>query len=156
MSSPLAGALMMTFRAPAAMWALAFSALVKMPVDSSDDVDTELAPRQVGRVLLLEDPDLAAVDDQEVVGMVDDARVCPVRRIALEQERVKGDRDQVVDRDDLDVRRALDERFERLAADAAKAIDADAGGHRSSPCQRRRSDARVEPIDAVASLGLLT
>ncbi len=34
MSSPLAGALMRTFLAPAAMWARAFSASVKRPVDS--------------------------------------------------------------------------------------------------------------------------
>ena len=34
MSSPLAGALMMTFFAPASMWARALSASVKMPVDS--------------------------------------------------------------------------------------------------------------------------
>ena len=34
MSSPLAGALMITFFAPASMWARALSASVKMPVDS--------------------------------------------------------------------------------------------------------------------------
>ena len=34
MSSFLAGALMITFWAPAVMWALALSASVKMPVDS--------------------------------------------------------------------------------------------------------------------------
>ena len=34
MSSPLAGAEMMTFFAPAAMWPLAFSASVNRPVDS--------------------------------------------------------------------------------------------------------------------------
>ena len=34
MSSFLAGALMMTFWAPAVMWAVALSASVKMPVDS--------------------------------------------------------------------------------------------------------------------------
>jgi hypothetical protein len=34
MSSPLAGALMITFFAPAVMCALAFSASVKIPVDS--------------------------------------------------------------------------------------------------------------------------
>ncbi len=34
MSSPLAGAEMMTFLAPAARWALAFSASVNLPVDS--------------------------------------------------------------------------------------------------------------------------
>ncbi|MNU09834.1 hypothetical protein D3C72_2566280 [compost metagenome] len=34
MSSPLAGAEMMTFLAPASRWALALAASVKMPVDS--------------------------------------------------------------------------------------------------------------------------
>ena len=34
MSSPFAGALMITFFAPAVRWALALSASVKMPVDS--------------------------------------------------------------------------------------------------------------------------
>ncbi len=133
MSSPLAGALMMTFWAPAAMCALAFSAFVKMPVLSST-MSTPRSPHgRCRRVLLLEDPDLPAVNDQEVVGVVDDARVRAVRRIVLEQERVEGDGHQVVDRDNLDVGRALDQRLERLAADAAKTIDANAGSHRSSP-----------------------
>ena len=110
-----------------------------------DDVDAELAPRQVGRVLLLEDPDLPAVNDQEVVRVVDDARVGSVRRIVLEQERVEGDGHQVVDGDDLDVRCALDEGLERLAADAAKTIDANAGSHRSSPCADHGPGERVAP-----------
>ena len=63
MSSPLAGALMMTFLAPASMWARAFSASVKRPVDSRTMSTPEVAPRQGGRVLLGEDLDLAAVDD---------------------------------------------------------------------------------------------
>ena len=64
MSSFLAGALMMTFFAPASRWARAFVASVKMPGGFEDDVHAEVAPRQGRRVLLLEDPDLAAVDDQ--------------------------------------------------------------------------------------------
>ena len=47
MSSPFAGALMMTFRAPASMWALAFAASVKMPVDSRT-ISTPRSPH--GRV----------------------------------------------------------------------------------------------------------
>ena len=48
----------------------------------------------------------------------------------LEQQRVHLGIDEVVDRDDLDVRRALDQRLERLAADAAEAVDADTDCHR--------------------------
>ena len=48
----------------------------------------------------------------------------------LEQQGVHLGIDEVVDRHDLDVRRALDERLERLAADAAEAVDADADCHR--------------------------
>ena len=75
--------------------------------------------------------------------MVDDARVRSVRGIVLEQKGVEGDRHHIVDGDDLDVWRALDERLERLAADAAEAIDANAGSHRSllvsMPVRRTRS-----------------
>ena len=46
MSSPLAGAEMMTFFAPASMWPLAFSASVKRPVRLDDVIDPQLAPRQ--------------------------------------------------------------------------------------------------------------
>ncbi len=44
MSSPFAGALMITFFAPAVMWARALSASVKMPVDSST-MSTPMAPQ---------------------------------------------------------------------------------------------------------------
>ena len=57
MSSPLAGALMMTFFAPASMWARAFSASVNRPVDSITMSTPEVAPRQLGGVLDLEDLD---------------------------------------------------------------------------------------------------
>src|SRR5918993_462755 len=57
MSSPFAGALMITFRAPAWMWARAFSASVKMPVDSRT-MSTPMSPH--GNVL----DALAAFEDR--------------------------------------------------------------------------------------------
>ena len=77
MSSPLAGALMMTFFAPAAMWAPRLLGVGEEAGRLEDDVDAQVAPRKRRRVLLLEDLDLAAVDDQRVVGV---ARPCPGRR----------------------------------------------------------------------------
>ena len=75
MSSFLAGALMMTFLAPASRCA---SGLVGVGEDAGrleDDVDAEIAPRQRGRVLLGQDPDLAAVDDDRAVARLDRAVV---------------------------------------------------------------------------------
>ena len=129
MSSPLAGALMMTFLAPASMCAPAFVGVGEDAGRLEDDVDAEVVPRQGRRVLLREDLDLAAVDDRARRRC---ARRCPGRpvgRVVLEQQRVHLGVDQVVDGDDFDVRRALDDRLERLAADAAEAVDADAGRH---------------------------
>ena len=57
------------------------------------------------------------------------AVVGAVGRVVLEQQRVHLGIDEVIDRDDLDVRGALDERLERLAADPAEAVDADTDCH---------------------------
>ena len=110
------------------------SASVKMPVLSST-MSTPRSPH--GRFAgsfsartLISRPSMM-IDASPVCSTV--ARVGAVRRVVLEQERVHLGVDEVVDRDDLDVGRALDERLERLAADAAEAVDADAGGHRRSP-----------------------
>ena len=54
-----------------------------------DDVDAEVAPRQRRRVLLLEHLDLAPVNDERVVGVLDGARIGAVRRVVLEQQRVE-------------------------------------------------------------------
>jgi len=48
----------------------------------------------------------------------------------LEQQGVHRRFDEVVDRDDLNVRRPLQERLERLAADPPEPVDADACCHR--------------------------
>ena len=107
-----------------------------------DDVDAEVAPRQGGRVALGEDLDLAPVDDDRRVAGTDVARVRPVGRVVLEQERVHLRVDQVVDRHDLHVRGTLDERLERLSTDPAEAVDTDACGHGAGPPGR---DARPTP-----------
>ena len=67
MSSFLAGALMMTFLAPALMWAPAFVGVGEDAGALEDDVDAQVAPRQVGGIALREDLDLAAVDDDRRV-----------------------------------------------------------------------------------------
>ncbi len=61
--------------------------------------------------------------------MLDGAVEGAVGGVALEQQRVQLDRHEVVDGDDLRVRGALDEGLERLAADAAEAVDADPSSH---------------------------
>src|SRR5262249_5951762 len=93
------------------------------------DVDAQVGPRQDRRVLLLEHLDLAPVDDQRVVRMVDRAGIGAVRRVVLEQQRIQARLDEVVHGHDLEVRRSLDDGLEGLAADAAEAVDSDANGH---------------------------
>ena len=144
MSSPLAGALMITFWAPAAMWAPAFSALGEDAGGLEDDVDAEVLPRQVRRILLGEDLDLAAIDDDRPVAGLDLAVVPPVRRVVLEQQGVHLGVDQVVHRHDFDVGGALDHGLEGLAADAAEPVDADAGRH-GSYSSRSGSDTGGRP-----------
>ena len=117
-----------------------------------DDVDPEVAPRQCGRIPFGKDLDLPAVDDDRAVARPDVAVIGAVRRVVLEQQGVHLGIDEVVDRHDLDVGRALDQRLERLAADAAEAVDADADCHRGDllavdvgPLVQAR-DARGEPV----------
>ena len=133
MSSPLAGALMITFFAPASMCALALSASVKMPVHSRT-MSTPRSPhgRAAGSFsarTLISRPSMMI----EASPAWTSPGIGAVRRVVLEQQRVHLGVDEVVDRDDLDVRGALDERLERLAADPAEAVDADAGGHGARP-----------------------
>ena len=135
MSSPFAGALMITFLAPASRWARAFSASVKMPVDSRT-MSTPRSPHgsaagSFSARTLISRPSMMI----ERSPALDGAVVGAVGRVVLEQQGVHLGVDEVVDGDDLDVRRALDEGLERLAADAAEAVDADARGHGgATPC----------------------
>ena len=74
MSSPLAGAEMMTFFAPAVEVLGGVVALGEEAGRLDDDVDAEVAPRQRGGVALGEDLELVAVDDEAVVRR---PRPCP-------------------------------------------------------------------------------
>ena len=68
MSSPLAGAEMMTFLAPAVEVALGLLGLGEQAGRFDDVLDAELLPRQRGRAFLDGQAlDLVAVDDQHVV-----------------------------------------------------------------------------------------
>src|SRR5947207_5792801 len=102
-----------------------------------DDVDAQLTPGQRGRILLLEHLDLAPVDDQGVLGVVDGSRIGAIRRVVLEQQRIERRVDQVVDGHDFDVGRPLDQRLERLSPDPAEAVDADPYSHGSFLRQAR-------------------
>jgi hypothetical protein len=73
-----------------------------MPVDSS----TTSTPRSAhGR-------SAGSFDHDRVAARLDRAVIRAVRRVVLEQQRVHLGVDEVVDRDDLDVRRPLDDRLE--------------------------------------------
>ena len=98
------------------------------------DVDAELLPGQLGRVLdggdlefLIADGDLVAVDGHFM-------REAAVHAVIAEQMRVGLDRAEVVDGDDVDVLAAgFVDRAQDVAADAAKSVDGNSDGHFSLP-----------------------
>ena len=150
MSSFLAGALMRTFLAPAVDVAGGRGGVREPTGGLDDDVDAQVAPGQLGGLLLGEDLDLLAVDDDRGVGVLDRALEGAVGRVVLEEQRVHLGRHEVVDGHDLDVRGPLDDGLERLAADAAEAVDADAGRHGWSPCLGALPDLlRTAALDCV-------
>ena len=94
------------------------------------DVHLQLGVRQVGRVALGRDLDLAGADVDPVLARRDRAGEAAVHGVIAEQVGVGLYRTQVVDRHDLDVLAAvLDDRAKDEAADAAEAVDGDANGH---------------------------
>jgi hypothetical protein len=58
----------------------------------------------------------------------DVAREGAVVRIVFKEVRALGGAGEVVDRDDLDARMALERGFEKITTDAAKTVDTDAHG----------------------------
>ena len=88
-SSFLAGALMMTFDAPASRWACAFSPSVKMPVDSIT-MSTPSARRKLYRLPLAEGLDGVAVDRDLVVAGRHLAVEAAIGGVVLEQVGVGG------------------------------------------------------------------
>src|SRR5690606_18294935 len=96
-----------------------------------DDVDAELAPRQLRRIALGADADAVAVDDERIAVHADLVRERAVRRVETGQVRVGLRVAEIVDRDDRNVLAplALVESAQNVAADPAIAIDGDLDGH---------------------------
>ena len=125
---------MMTFFAPPeVMWTFAPAlplagsptASVKSPVEFDHDLDAQVLPRELGRILLGQHFDRLAVDDQIAFLGLDRAVEFSVGRIVFEQVRIGVDVEQVVDRHHFEVLGgAFNHRLEHLPADPAKSVDA--------------------------------
>ena len=95
-----------------------------------DDVDAQLAPRQVGRVALFEDVDRLAVDD-DLVAVELDGRVETARdRVVLQKVRERLVVGEVVDGDDLEVAALGQSGAEEVTTNATEPVDSDLYGHR--------------------------
>ena len=94
-------------------------------------VDTQLTPRQLGRIALRKHLDLVAIDDQIIAFDRDGAGKLAVRRIVARQMGVGFYRAQVVDGNDLDVVffAGFVVRAEDVTANAAVAVDGDFDRH---------------------------
>ena len=107
-------------------WARGLCLAGEEPGALEDDVDAEIAPRQLRRIALGEHPDAVAVDDHRVP--VDDhlARKPAVHRVVAGEVRVRLGIAEVIERHDLHLGRALAlvERTQNIAPDAAVPVDA--------------------------------
>ena len=102
---------------------------MKKPVD---------APGQIGGVTLRQHLDVLAVDDDALVIVGDLALEATRDRVVLQQVSEGLVVGEVVNGDDLDVRALLESSAEEVAADAAEAVDANAGGHYVPPARAPR------------------
>src|SRR6516165_4002887 len=94
------------------------------------DIDPELAPRQLGRIALGGDPDLAAADIHPILAGRDLARKAAVNAVVAQEMRIGLDRTEVVDADDLDLGvLVFVSRPQDQPADAAKAVDRNSYRH---------------------------
>ena len=90
------------------------------------DVDAELLPRQLRRILDGRHLDRAVADADRVAVDRDLAGEAAVHRIEAQQMRIGLDRPEIVDADDLDVLAAgFGDRAQHVAADAAESVDGD-------------------------------
>ena len=93
------------------------------------DVDAEISPAKRGGILLVQDEDRLAVDDEAVVGELDGSRVGAEDRVVAQQVRQRVVVGEVVDRDPLDVGVCGLGGAEDVTADAAEAVDSNTYGH---------------------------
>ena len=94
-----------------------------------DDVDAQVLPGELGRILDGQGANLFAVDD-EVLGIVFDfALEAAVVAVVLEQRGEHLVVGQIVDRDDLELAGAAVQQAKGEAADATETVDGDFNGH---------------------------
>ena len=121
------------------------------------DVDVQVLVRQVRRITLGRDLDLAQAHVDPVVAALDRAGKTAVDRIVAQQVRIGRHRPQVVDRHNLDVAAAmLGDGAKNKAADAAEAVDGDADGHGVSPEAELLCGASMERARARCKCGAVT
>ena len=94
------------------------------------DVDAEVLPRQLRRLLLREHLDLVAVDRDRPVAGCHVTAIRPVDRVVLEEVGQPFGIGEVVDRDKIDVRDALQLRGPHdLSPDPTETVDSHSNGH---------------------------
>jgi hypothetical protein len=99
-----------------------------------DDVDAEIAPRQLSGIALREHLDLAPVDEEPRVAHLHGSRIGPEDRVVAQQVGERARVRQVVDGDPLDLGRLprvpRHGRAEDVPADPAESVDSHAYRHR--------------------------
>ena len=120
----MAGALISTFFAPPCEVQLGFVAAGEEAGRLQDHVHAEIFPGQLGRIALLQNPNLLAAHDDVLVVVTDLAVEFPVNRIPFQKMREGVSVGEIVDRADLrDL--VLRHGAQDVAPDAAEAVNAE-------------------------------
>ena len=108
-----------------------------------DQLDPEIAPRNLGRVALGEDLDGPTVDNDVAVGGFDGTGIASVVGVVLEEVGVGLGVREIVDGYDFElVGMSLEYGAGDLPSDPAEAVNADPGGHSVPPIMANRTLAR--------------
>ena len=127
MSSPLAGAEMMTFLGASGDVLASARRIGEEAGRLNDDVGADLGPRQAAGVALREHGKTLLALDRDLTIAGDDVLAEPTKdAVVLEQVRERLRVRQVVDGNDLDISSGSLHGTVEVAADAAKAIDTNA------------------------------
>src|SRR5262249_39396503 len=101
------------------------------------DVDAEVPPGQLRRVLDGSDPDLAGAAIDRIAVDRHLTRKTAMNRVVAQQMRTGLNRRQFVDADDLDIRAGrFGDRPQDVTADASETVDGDAYRHVWAPVAR--------------------
>ena len=111
-----------------------------------DDRDVELLPRQCGRIALGKHPNLLAVDRDAAVGHLNLMAETAEHGVVLEQVRKRLRIGQVVDGNDLDRGLAQVGGAEDVTADAAEAVNGNAGHGGCSLSEVVEGGSACEPV----------